>query len=260
MRSSAADAGRRRAFNRALFTRLAPDYDRLNPWISFGRDAGWKRAMIGRLPDLAAPVCVDLACGTGDLTMLLAARYPAGGVTGVDLTEAMLEQARRRPGADRIEFRCADLASTGLPEASADIVTGAYALRLGPGVGAGLAEVARILRPGGTASFLDFGRPDSAAAYAFLLMLLRIWGALTGLFFHRSLRVYTYIAETLQHYPARRGMREGFLAAGFRDPVRRSYFFGVVDIWTATRAGGDPALEGRAPSRPQPADERGDRR
>ena len=187
MRASAADAGRRRAFNRALFTRLAPDYDRLNPWISFGRDASWKRAMIGRLPDPAAPVCVDLACGTGDLTMLLAARYPAGRVVGVDLTEAMLEQARRRPG--------------------------------------------------GTASFLDFGRPDSPAAYAFLLMLLRLWGAVTGLFFHRSLRVYTYIAETLQHYPTRGGMREHFLAAGFRDPVRRSRFFGVVDLWTATRAG-----------------------
>lgn len=245
MRASAADAGRRRAFNRALFTRLAPDYDRLNPWISFGRDATWKRAMIRRLPDLASPVCVDLACGTGDLALLLAERYPAGRVVGIDLTEAMLDEARRRPGADRIEFRCADLASTGLPDASANIVTGAYALRLGPGVAAGLAEVARILRPGGTASFLDFGRPDSPAATAFLLALLRIWGVVTGLFFHRSLRVYTYIAETLRHYPSRRGMRERFMAAGFRDPVRRSCFFGVVDIWTAVRGGqGGFALSG----------------
>ena len=248
MRASAADGGRRQAFNRALFTRLAPDYDRLNPWISFGRDATWKRAMIRRLPDRPAPVCVDLACGTGDLALLLAARYPAGRIIGIDLTEAMLAEARRRGGADRVEFRCADLASTGLPAASADIVTGAYALRLGPGVGAGLAEAARILRPGGIASFLDFGWPDSPAAQSLLLALLRAWGAVTGWWFHRSLRVYTYIAETLQHVPTRRGMREHFLAAGFRDPVRPSRFIGVVDLWTATRGGGPDQSFQRTPT------------
>ena len=237
MRASAADASARQQFNRELFTAMAPYYDRLTPWISFGRDGSWKRAMVRRLPDFDRPFCVDMACGTGDIALLLARRYPGGCVTGVDLTEAMLVEARRRDREGRIDFRCGDLTATGLPDRCADVVTGAYALRLCPGVEAGLAETARLLRPGGVASFLDFARPDSPAAQRILVALLRMWGGVASWWFHRSLRVYTYIPETLRHYPTRRGLHDRLAAAGFRNIRRYSFFFSVVDVWTAVRDG-----------------------
>lgn len=236
MREAARNPALRARYNRELFTQLAPGYDRVNRWMSFGRDAAWKRCMVRALPAAEAPSCVDLACGTGDVAFLLAARYPRGRVTGIDLTPAMIDVARARRGAQNVEFRVADLVSTGLPSASADIVTGAYAIRLAAPVEAALAEAARILRPGGTAAFLEFARPVSPAGWRVEMTLLRLWGATWGRLIHGRGGVYTYIPETLEHFPDRVRLRRMFAAAGFTDVRRRSCFFGVMDLWTLRRS------------------------
>ena len=89
------DPDRKRLFNERLFSVVAPRYDRITRWLSFGRDQAWKAAMIRALPDGNPALCVDVACGTGDLTRRLAARHPSARVIGVDLTEAMIGLARR---------------------------------------------------------------------------------------------------------------------------------------------------------------------
>lgn len=237
MKEAARNPGARAAFNRELFTALAPGYDRVNRWMSFGRDAVWKRRLIRALPDVPAPACVDLACGTGDVALLLAARYPQGRVTGLDLTPAMIETARRRAATAgvRMEFVVADLVATGLPSASADIVTGAYAIRLPASVEAALAESARILKSGGVAAFLEFAHPVSPAGRRLAFALLQAWGAAWGRLVHGRGDVYTYIAETLARFPDRRRLSSMFEDAGFRDVCRRPCFFGVMDLWTMRR-------------------------
>ena len=85
----------KQALNQALFTEVAPRYDFITRALSLGRDASWKRRLVAGLPDRRFAFCVDLACGTGDLTRLLAARFPDGRVCGMDLTPAMLDLARR---------------------------------------------------------------------------------------------------------------------------------------------------------------------
>jgi len=86
---------RKRAFNERHFAEAASRYDLATRMMSLGRDAAWKRALVGALPSLPHPVCVDLACGTGDVAFLLAGRYPGGVITGVDLSVPMLAIARR---------------------------------------------------------------------------------------------------------------------------------------------------------------------
>ncbi len=76
------------------FSEVAPRYDFITRVLSFRRDAAWKRTLISLLPAYDSPVCIDLACGTGDIAFLLAGKYPRGRIDGVDITESMLAIAR----------------------------------------------------------------------------------------------------------------------------------------------------------------------
>ncbi len=88
------DPHRKRTFNTRVFTEVAPRYDTITRLLSFGRDRIWKDRLIAMLPPAQAPVCLDLACGTGDLARRLLCRYPGGNVIGIDRTAAMIERAR----------------------------------------------------------------------------------------------------------------------------------------------------------------------
>ncbi|TVR67707.1 MAG: methyltransferase domain-containing protein, partial [Spirochaetaceae bacterium] len=99
-----ASPDRKLRYNRRLFAVVAPRYDLVTRLLSLGRDAAWKRMLLEMLPpdqewsraDAGRPAVLDLACGTGDITVLLARRYPRGAVLGLDLTEEMLVRARDR--------------------------------------------------------------------------------------------------------------------------------------------------------------------
>jgi len=151
---------RKRAYNERHFAEAASRYDLATRMMSLGRDAAWKRALVAALPDLPSPVCVDLACGTGDVAFLLAGRYPGGVVTGLDLSAPMLAIARDRNRFPNVRFERGDLCDLPFPDGSADVVTGSYALRNAPDLRKAVAEVHRVLSPGGVAAFLDFSNPE----------------------------------------------------------------------------------------------------
>ncbi len=235
LRQLAADPVARRQFNLELFAALAPVYDRQNHWISLGGDPRWKDRLVAMLPCASSLDAVDLACGTGDLALRLAARYPNGSITGVDLSPAMLDIARRRDPSGRIRWICADMCRTGLPDRCADVVTAGWALRLGDSVKAGLEETARLLRPGGVAAFLDFAQPDHPVTRALLHGLLRVWSGAASWLICGHFRAHPWIVETLRHVPPRSTMARLLAANGFDDIRRRSAMLGAVDFWIARR-------------------------
>lgn len=225
---------RKRAYNERLFTEVAPRYDIITRLLSFGRDAAWKRAMVQWLPSRAAPVCVDIACGTGDLVGLLLERYPGAKVTGIDLTPAMLERARRRfPG---VAFVQGDMGRLAARDGSVDVMTGGYALRNAPDLEALFREVGRVLKPGGTAAFLDFSRPDGRRAAALEHALLKLWGGFWGLLLHSDPHVYGYIADSLAKFPARSELHRQLAADGLRLQRAATRFFGIIEILLAEKA------------------------
>lgn len=220
----------KREYNERLFTEVAPRYDHITRLLSFGRDALWKRDLIARLPANNVARCVDVACGTGDLTALLRDRYPGARITGVDLTESMLVLARRRHADRDIEFIRGDMGRMELEDESVDLLTGGYALRNAPDLAAFLLEVRRVLRPGGTAAFLDFSKSDFRWRAGLDHALLKIWGGVWGCVFHRDPHVYGYIADSLRRFPARATLRREFQGAGLtvRDGLPR--FMGMIEI------------------------------
>lgn len=234
IRSSIETPDGKRRYNEGLFTRVATEYDLATRAMSLGRDRAWKRRLVGLLPALTTPTCVDLACGTGDVTAELARRFPAGNIVGVDLTPAMIEVARARCPDAHVEFLCRDMCHTGLADGCADIVTGSYALRNAPVLEDALREIRRLLKPGGQAAFLDFVKPPQRWRQALQFPLLKAWGGFWGLVIHGGPE-HAYIAESLRQFPDRMALRRVLERHGLRPTATRNCFGGLLEILVLTR-------------------------
>ena len=231
----------KRDYNELLFAEVARRYDLVTRALSLGRDQAWKRALLDSLPDGGAtphggsPVCVDLACGTGDVAFALARRYPRGTVSGVDLTSEMLEIARAKNQFPNVSLELGDMHRLSFPSASVDIVTGSYALRNAPALTVALQEIHRVLRPGGTAAFLDFSKSPHRLWQRLTYAVLYVWGALLGLVLHGQPAVYAYIAKSLWHFPDRIALREEFTRVGFVEASSRQFYFGTLELITVVK-------------------------
>ena len=196
-------------YNRHLFSAIASEYSRMSGVLSFGRDIPWKRRLVERLPELARPRCLDLACGNGDFTALVLNRYSEAEVTALDLAAPMLEIARERFAEDgRVSFVEADMNASELPEESYDLITVGYGLRNAPQIDRALKEISRLLRPEGVLAVLDFSRWNRGDFFE--LKLLRFWCGLWGLIRSGNADTYGYIADSLARYPARGALHRMF--------------------------------------------------
>ncbi|WP_319478613.1 class I SAM-dependent methyltransferase [Marispirochaeta aestuarii] len=197
----------KREYNRMLFTPVAQVYSGITRVLSFGRDAVWKGKLISLLPEIPEPRILDLACGPGDLSFLLALRYPSARIDGIDLNTDMLARAAsnlvRMSGniQERINFLPGDMNELPFSDGEFDIISGGYALRNSPDLGRSLAEIHRMLKPGGYAAFLDFSRSSRKRTGRLQLGLLSFWGRLWGQVCHGNPEVYGYIAESLKSFP-----------------------------------------------------------
>jgi demethylmenaquinone methyltransferase / 2-methoxy-6-polyprenyl-1,4-benzoquinol methylase len=188
---------------RALFDRIAPRYDLINDLQSFGLHRFWKRKLISLAKiETGAPV-LDVCCGTGDLALALAS---AGAkVIGCDFSPRMLSIARARAGG-KAHFVQADALALPAKDQSIELMTIGYGLRNLANFPQGLAELLRVLKPGGELLILDFGKPRNPVWRALYFAYLRAFVPLFGLLFCGDAAAYSYILESLLHYPAQEGI------------------------------------------------------
>ncbi len=221
---------RKREYNEQHFSEAASRYDFAARAMSLGRDAAWKRQLVAALPEFQAPVCVDLACGTGDIAFLLAKKYPASQIIGIDLTEPMLELARQRCNSANIEFVCQDMGATGFPDESVDVVTGGYAVRNAADLHQAFMEINRILKPGGSVALLDFSKPPSLWFQRLQFLVLKYWCGLWGLLLHGNPEVHAYISASLKTFPDRVELRQLISETGFVVSHSRQFYFGTLEL------------------------------
>jgi len=156
------EASARTRHARELFAPLGPTYDRYARLLSFGQDPRWRSFLVSRVPPEAQRV-LDVASGTAAVAIELARVQPARTVVGVDQSPEMLAVGRARVAdvglAGRIELRESRAEALPFGEAEFDALTFTYLLRYVDDVPATLAELARVVRPGGTVAMLEFGLP-----------------------------------------------------------------------------------------------------
>lgn len=241
------EPGSKRDYNRRLFRVVATRYDVITRLLSFGQDRYWKEVLLRRVSRRVPRDILDVACGTGDLTLALARRLPDARVVGMDLTPEMIHRARRRAAraqrraaraggpAGTIQFDLGDMSALTYHDSQFDLVTAGYALRNAPDLTATIAELHRVLRPGGVLGILDFSRSDAPAISAAQVGLLRFWGRLWGRLLHGNPEAYGYIAESLRRFPARSRFLDLLHHGGFRTIRERRFFFGIIAVVIARR-------------------------
>ncbi len=225
---------------RSVFDSVAERYDLMNDLMSFGLHRVWKRYLVGTAGVRAGDRVLDLAGGTGDIAALLRERVgDQGQVTLADINGAMLRVGRDRL-LDRgllkgIDWVQADAQCLPFPDASFDLVTIGFGLRNVTDKDRALAEMWRVLRPGGRLLVLEFSAVRAAPVrplydlYSFQI-LPRVGRLVAG-----DEDSYRYLAESIRRHPPQAELAAMLETAGFERVSVRNLMFGVVAVHSGYR-------------------------
>jgi len=220
---------------KTMFETIAGGYDFQNSFLSLGTDIYWRKVLAGilRLPERG--VVLDVAIGTAEVAMEICRRHPGVRVVGIDFSPAMLAVGQRkidnRGLHDRIEVAAGDGRWLPVRTSSVDAVTISFGIRNIEEKGLVLREFNRVLKPGGRLCIMEFSYPD--------LLLL---GGLYRFYFHHILPpvgnwlsgtdyAYSYLAESVDQFPADREFLEAISEAGFSGLGIRKLTFGIAKIF-----------------------------
>jgi demethylmenaquinone methyltransferase / 2-methoxy-6-polyprenyl-1,4-benzoquinol methylase len=241
----------RNSFAKQLFAPLPARYDRLAEILSFGQNARWRKAMVDRLVEApgagsADRVVLDVAAGTAGVSLQLAARTGAR-IVGLDLTEEMLRRGAQNVAAagasGHVSLVNARAEQLPLPDASVDALTFTYLLRYVSDPQATLAELARVVRPGGTVASLEFYVPPSPFWRfwwrAYTASALPLGGLITGgrQWYEVGRFLGPSIASHYRRYPIDWTVN-AWQQAGLRDVGYRVMSLGGGLVMWGTREGG----------------------
>ncbi len=225
---------------RDIFSAIARKYERFNAISSFGAYKLWLAGMMRQAPIAEHHDVLDIAGGTGDVTFTVArAKHPAH-IQCTDLVPEMLDVARMHvdegDGAGvPIDFQVVDAQDIPYADAAYDVITMAYGIRNMPDRPRALAEMFRVLKPGGALVCLEFSTPPSRiwrALYHFYLRhLIPFWGGLiTG-----DKEGFVYLAKSIRAFPDQEGLAALMGEAGFTDVTWKNYTGGIAAVHVARK-------------------------
>jgi demethylmenaquinone methyltransferase/2-methoxy-6-polyprenyl-1,4-benzoquinol methylase len=223
-----------------MFDNIAPTYDRLNHIMSLNIDRIWRRRVMRIIRRAKPQRIMDVATGTADLAIAMARKVNEAHILGVDLSEEMLGEARKKIKRLELEKRITlekgDAENlTMVASESVDAATVAFGVRNFENIERGLSEIYRTLRPGGKLVVLEFSMPKNRLVrwvyrqYAHRL-LPRIGGIIS-----KDKQAYTYLPDSVEEFPAPERFAEILKGVGFKSVKLSSQSFGIAYIYDATK-------------------------
>jgi demethylmenaquinone methyltransferase/2-methoxy-6-polyprenyl-1,4-benzoquinol methylase len=228
----------------AMFNSIAPRYDLVNHVLSANIDRLWWWRTARRFRTVLADpdaAILDICCGTGDMTMALLKRRPAGAkpVIAADFAREMLARGARKftgPFAHHGHAIALEADALHLPlrSESLDLITTAFGFRNLANYRDGLAEFHRVLKPGGQIGILDFSEPDGLLGRLYQVYFRRILPVIGRVIGGKD-SAYNYLPASVSKFPPPPEMLEMMRAAGFRDVRWTPYTFGIAGLFTGVR-------------------------
>lgn len=223
-----------------MFDAIAPRYDLLNHVLSAGLDRRWRDKAVDALALAPNARVLDLCTGTGDLAIAAVTRVAGATVVGVDFAGEMLRLGLvkvRRGGFDRtIRLVRGDAAQIPLADASCDAAMIAFGIRNVAEPERALAELARVLRPGGRLAILEFGQPRIPGIRTLYAWYFRYLLPLVGRMVSKHQSAYSYLPASVGTFPSAADFRRIIAAANFSQVRAVPLTLGIVYLYVAQRA------------------------
>lgn len=217
---------------RDMFDRISPRYDRVNRLMTFRADQGWRRDLVRRLAIGPGDAVLDLACGTGDFAQLCAAA--GADVCALDFSRGMLLAGNERHHAT-IPFVQGDALHLPIANGAFTAAVSGFALRNFTSIPPVLAELARVLQPGGRLGLLEVDRPRNRLVAAGHSLYFNRVVPLVGGLVAGDRQAYRYLPQSASYLPSQDEFVRMLVDAGFHRVQKRSPMFGAAQAMTAVR-------------------------
>ena len=224
---------KRAAAVRSMFDRIAPRYDLLNRVMTLKIDQAWRRRLLRDLAPRDGEALLDLCAGTMDVADLAKRRAPGLRVIGADFSYQMLHRGVEKTGLPASQ---ADAMALPFHAARFDLATVTFGMRNLERYEVGLAELARVLKPGGRLGVLEFFRPESTGTRAVHAAINKLMVPVMGRILSPDPEAYRYLVKSMERFASRPEFEEAARRAGFRDVKGETLFPGMCGLVTAVRA------------------------
>ena len=222
-----------------MFDHIAHSYDLLNQFLSWGIDKSWRRTAVDSLSPFHPRHILDVATGTGDFAILSARRLSPQSITGVDISEGMMQVGRQKVDnlglGHLIRFQREDCEALSFADGMFDAVTVAYGVRNFAHLDLGLKEMCRVLKPGGHLLVIELSSPRRFPMKQLFSIYAKIVMPLVGRMVSKDHSAYTYLPATMAAFPQGEVMQGILLKAGFSDVRFKRFTFGISTMYLATK-------------------------
>ncbi len=222
-----------------MFNNIASRYDFMNRFLTAGIDVRWRKKAIQQLAQLQPKKVLDVATGTGDIAILTYQQIHPEKITGIDISEGMLELGRKKIEklqlSDKIELLKGDSEQLPFADNSFDAITVAFGVRNFQNLEKGLAEMLRVLVPGGKLVVLEFSKPPNRIFRALCNFYTDVITPAVGRLFANNQKAYQYLNDSVQAFPEGQTFVNILQQAGFSDTYCKQLSFGICTIYAGSK-------------------------
>jgi demethylmenaquinone methyltransferase / 2-methoxy-6-polyprenyl-1,4-benzoquinol methylase len=222
-----------------MFNRIAGRYDAMNHFLSARTDISWRKKAIYKLKKDNPKQILDVATGTADMAIMTCKILGPEKIVGIDISNQMLELGRKKIEkeglTDKIQLQPGDSETINFGENTFDAVMVAFGVRNFENLDKGLAEMLRVLKPGGRLLILEFSKPENKAIRSLYNLYMSIVAPKVASLFRQNKEAYLYLCESANAFPDRRYFTDILNKVGYSDTQCKPLSLGICCIYTGRK-------------------------
>ena len=222
-----------------MFNDISGRYDFLNRFLSAGIDISWRKKALEELSEIAPKHLLDVATGTEDVAIMAAKQLQPDKITGIDISEGMLEVGRQKIKDEKLEDTISllkgDSEAINFKDETFDAVTVAFGVRNFMHLEKGLSEILRVLKPGGKLVVLEFSKPATPVVKSIYSFYMKIVTPGVGKLFSQNRDAYKYLDESIRQFPEGKHFSSILDQLGFHQTYSKTLSLGICSIYCGTK-------------------------
>jgi demethylmenaquinone methyltransferase / 2-methoxy-6-polyprenyl-1,4-benzoquinol methylase len=236
------EEGSKKAQVRSMFDHIAPRYDFMNRFLSAGIDVRWRKKAIQLFREDRPETLLDVATGTGDMALMAARILKPRQITGIDISEKMLEIGRKKIEKEelgtKIVLAGGDGETINFPDNSFDGVMVAFGVRNFEHLEKGLAEILRVLKPGARLVVLEFSKPRLPGIRSLYNLYMGVIAPQMAKWFKQDKKAYQYLNDSAKAFPDRQQFDDILKQSGYSDTKWKPLSLGICCIYSGRKPKG----------------------